>query len=270
MDIRKTLRLTKQATFCVELPNAEKHGMPTPKGTGFFVSPDGWFVTAAHVVTVNGAPNGPARADIDQAWLMKEREPELGGPRAMCQFVSLARIIPEIDVALLKVDFDKNAEKEWLKSKTNFPHLTPSSRELDEGEPVYAFGYPLSSSTVQTVPGMVIGDTALCPRVTSAIVAAKLDQTRMVSTDGDPKVYVLDKALNYGNSGGPIVAADTGHVHAICSRFQPVAVPQHHLQEPDGRTPYILIPSLYGVVSRLDNRLLIEVFKEFGIVVAAE
>lgn len=208
------------------------------------------------------------REDIEQAWLMKEREPELGGSGAMCQFVSFGHIMPEIDVALLKVDFDKNAEKDWLKSRTSFPYLTPSSRELDEGEPVYAFGYPLSGSTVQTLPGMVIGDTALCPRVTSAIVSAKLDQTRMVWTDADPKIYVLDKALNYGNSGGPIMSTDTGHVHALCSRFQPVGVPQPHLRGPDGSIPQVVVPSLYGVVSRLDNKPLMSLFEELGIAIS--
>lgn len=270
VDIRNTLECTKRATFCVELPDPDKHGMPTPRGTGFFVSPDGWFVTAAHVVTTNGAPNGSVREDIDQAWLMKEREPKLGGPGAMCQFVEFGHIIPEIDVALLKVDFEKNAEKEWLKLRRDFPHLKPSARELDDGEEVYAFGYPLSSSSVQANSGMVVGDTALCPRVTSAIVSAKLDQTRMVWTDADPTIYVLDKALNYGNSGGPIVATETGHVHALCSRFQPVGVPQPHLRGPDGSIPQVVIPSLYGVVSRLDNRPLIQLFNELGVAVVQE
>jgi hypothetical protein len=268
MDIRGTLGLTKQATFCVELPSERKHGLPTPTGTGFFISSDGWFVTAAHVITEDGSPGGPIRSDIDQGWLMKEGQPSGFGPRAMCQFISFGHVIPEIDVALLRVDFEKNAEKEWLKGKIAFPHLTPSARELDEGEPIYAFGYPLSSSAVQKLPGMTIGETALCPRVTSAIISAKLDQTRLISTNADPKVYVLDKALNYGNSGGPIVATDSGHVHALCSRFQPVGVPQPHLKGPDGKTPYVVVPSLYGIVSRLDNGPLIKLFEELGITVS--
>lgn len=84
-------------------------------------------------------------------------------------------------------------------------------------------------------------------------------------TDADPKVYVLDKALNYGNSGGPIVSVETGHVHALCSRFQPVFVPQPQLRQPDGSMPVIAVPSLYGVVTRLDNPMLLEVFGKYGI-----
>ena len=73
--IRKTLANTQQATFSIELPNAQAKGLPVPMGTGFFVSGDGWFVTAAHVVTKNNQPDGPTRDDLDAAWLMKEDRP---------------------------------------------------------------------------------------------------------------------------------------------------------------------------------------------------
>ncbi len=81
----------------------------------------------------------------------------------------------------------------------------------------------------------------------------------MITASGPPLHYVLDKALNYGNSGGPIVATGTGHVHAFCSRFQPVFVPQLHLSDGEGKHPAIMIPSLYGVVVNLGHpRVLAE------------
>jgi hypothetical protein len=79
----------------------------------------------------------------------------------------------------------------------------------------------------------------------------------MVMSPGFPKVYVLDKALNYGNSGGPILASSSGHVHAFCSRFQPFYVPQAHLASPNGPAPLIMSPSLYGIVVRLGNRAIV-------------
>ena len=45
--IRKTLQRTKQATFAIVI---QKRGLFS-LGTGFFVSRDGWFITAAHCVT---------------------------------------------------------------------------------------------------------------------------------------------------------------------------------------------------------------------------
>jgi hypothetical protein len=81
----------------------------------------------------------------------------------------------------------------------------------------------------------------------------------MVITSADARVYVLDKALNYGNSGGPIVAVDSGRVHAVCSRFQPLTVPQAHLNV------YIRVPSLYGIVSSLENLPVLQLLDSLGV-----
>jgi serine protease Do len=85
-------------------------------------------------------------------------------------------------------------------------------------------------------------------RTTSAIIASTLEHTKMIQTADDAQVYVLDKALNYGNSGGPIVATESGRAFAVCSRFQPVVVPQV-----GGGT--VWVPSLYGVVTSIANTL---------------
>ena len=50
--IWKTLSNTKKATFQVFVPhpNPLKKGFPTPIGSGFFISKDGYFITARHVL----------------------------------------------------------------------------------------------------------------------------------------------------------------------------------------------------------------------------
>lgn len=113
--------------------------------------------------------------------------------------------------------------------------------------------------------GLTAGSDELCPRVTSAIISSTLEKTAMVMSSGDPQVYVLDKALNYGNSGGPIVATETGRVHGTCMKFQPVFVPQAHLKQPDRSVPAVMIPSLYGVVSSLGNPTFLKKCAEYGI-----
>lgn len=261
--IRKTLSRIREATFCVELPNKTSHDMPTPSGTGFFISPDGWFVTAAHVTSENGTSDGPQRKDIEKAWLMKELT--MTGPSAMCQFIELRHVLPCYDLTLLKVDFQKNSNKEWLKGKTEFPFIPVSQRPLEMGESVYSFGYPLSSSEAKNAGGVIIGSTQHSPRLTSAVISSDLDKSNLVMTDGDPQHYVLDKAPNYGNSGGPIIATETGYVHAFCSRFQPVFVPQMHLKNAEGKYPTVMIPSLYGVASSLRNQKILELFNKLGI-----
>jgi hypothetical protein len=135
---------------------------------------------------------------------------------------------------------------------------------------VYSFGYPLSASKLLVHNDLVTASSvAHCPRTTSAVVAATIEASQMVSTMADPQVYVLDKALNYGNSGGPILASETGRVHAFCSRFQPVEIPQYQLQEQLGFVPWIFIPSLYGVVSRLSNARILEELNKRGVPISA-
>jgi serine protease Do len=70
----------------------------------------------------------------------------------------------------------------------------------------------------------------------------------MIHSGADSQVYVLDKALNYGNSGGPVVNTETGKAFAICSRFQPASFYQS--DDPDD---FITIPSLYGVATSIGN-----------------
>jgi len=265
---REALKRTQEATFSVDLPNAEKDGMQTPRGTGFFVSPDGWFVTAAHVVTENGQSSGKPRNDFAQGWLIKELRLENPVP-AMCQHLELKLVDPKNDFALVKVDLAKNLEKAFLKGKKGFPFIEASKRRLDEGEPVFSFGYPLPSAEVAQVSWGHVGTVEHCPRVTSAIVSSTFERSKMVMSANDTQVYVLDKALNYGNSGGPIVATSTGRVHAFCSRFQPLVVPQPHIMI-EGKPIQILMPSLYGIVVSLANPDILQAFDKLGIKYADE
>jgi hypothetical protein len=250
--IRETLAATKQATFAILLPNPDRNGLPQPIGTGFFVSPEGWLVTAAHVITENNEPDGPIRRDLENAYLIRATEHEIRDTE-MCKGMSLEFIQPSTDFALLAVDFEANKDRDALESRGHFPYIEVSSRELAEGEPVYSYGYPLSSSFGFAVGQASFGGTELCPRVTSAIVSSKREKTKFIGSPQDPKVYVLDKALNYGNSGGPIIAVETGKVHGLCSSFQPVTIQQPHLSDQEGNSLFIRIPSLYGVVSSLGN-----------------
>lgn len=246
--IPPTLPATKAATFAVLLPNPSQDGLPTPHGTAFLVSRDGYLVTARHVIADE---TGNIRSDIEQMYLMKESEPhKIVRPR---KGVSLVHEDATVDLALLRID---------SRGEKGESFLTISTRILDDGEPVYSFGYPLSSGAlVGQDENVSVGETMLVPRTTSAVVAAQRESYGVLVVSGDPQVYVLDKALNYGNSGGPIVATRDGRVHAVCSRFQPVRIRQPE----ELGVPFVDIPSLYGVVSRVSDPRFVAVLASEGI-----
>lgn len=259
--IRKTLEKSRKATFAILLPNAQMDGMAAPVGTGFFVSQDGIFVTAAHVVSNNSS----LRTDLDQMILKKETDTVGKAPIIIMKGIKIVELIPELDIAIFKVDFELNKNLAWLEKLSEFPYLEISTSSLDIAEPVYSFGYPLSKAEVQDRGTVKIGTVNLSPRVTSAIVSSNIEETKMVMTATDSKKYVLDKALNYGNSGGPIISTESGKVHAFCSRFQPVFVPQNHIPQKNGNPLPIMIPSLYGIVISLNNKKIIQCLSKQGV-----
>jgi serine protease Do len=258
--IRKTLQSTKRATFAIVIPNK---GM-VPLGTGFFVSPDGWFVTAAHCITDINKPDKPLRENIEKVWLMQESIVPPANyfqyvpPDKIYQHISVEYIDQSADFALMKLDFTANQNKGSPKDKTGFPYIEVSSRELDEGEPVYAFNYPLSSHFLKPD---ILGASHLAPRLTSTIVSSTDNSNALEQKWLKQKVYVLKKALNYGNNGGPIIAAETGKVHALCSGLQFVSIPQ----DPDGKSFSIKISGLYSVVTSFANPSILQKLNEFDI-----
>jgi hypothetical protein len=56
--------------------------------------------------------------------------------------------------------------------------------------------------------------------------------------------------------------------HTLCSRFQPVIVPQRQIKMADGKEMYIVIPSLYGIASRLSDPLVVAELECRGIPIA--
>ncbi len=113
--------------------------------------------------------------------------------------------------------------------------------------------------------GVTFGTVSLMPRTTSAVVASSLVRDEPVRTPEDPIKYVLDKPLNFGNSGGPIVATETGHVHALCSGFQLMPLRQDNLRDANGNPLIVRVPSLYGIVSSLGNPSIVAALQGRGV-----
>jgi S1-C subfamily serine protease len=130
---RRSFPSVKRATYCVMLPEEKRQDLLAPMASGFFVSPEGWFVTALHVLTIGGDRHDTIRQDLDEIVLIHpdEKIPEI-------QRITKLEIVHQDashDFALLKAEHPGNGV---------FPHIEVTTRELAEGESVYCFGYPLS------------------------------------------------------------------------------------------------------------------------------
>lgn len=242
--IRETLTQTKMATFAVLVPHPDPSyaGFPTPNGTGFFVSKDGYFITARHVLEKK---DDSGKAVIHNSAQIKFVKPEII-PQVLVDNIALTKDWPEYDLALLKADFAKNKNKDAFKDKDGFDFLEVDFDIIPEGTDIYSFGYPLPNIEVHRNQHVMIGFHYFCPRVTSAVISSHYDVIGPVFGVGFPRYYIIDKALTYGNSGGPRIVSGTGKVISVCVRFQPVKIRQDE-------NVSILVPSLYGITSSLKN-----------------
>lgn len=103
---------------------------------------------------------------------------------------------------------------------SEFRYITVDLDIQEEGPLVYSFGYPLPIVEHQSLPnGLMVGHTGLGPRTTSAIIASNLEHTKMIQSSADSQLYIVDKALNYGNSGRADCEHESRKAFAICFRF---------------------------------------------------
>jgi len=146
------------------------------RGSGFFVSSDGYLLTNAHVVA-----NATRITVLVQS--AADRSPD-AADRSHEYVARVAGVDADNDLALLKVDAE------------SLPFFDlASGRNPRQGQLVLAYGNPLGLSQSATL-GLV-----------SAV-------ERQLNPD-DPRVYIqTDAPLNPGNSGGPLVDLD-GHLLGV-------------------------------------------------------
>jgi hypothetical protein len=235
--IEKSLLNTKKATVAIVIPDPKAESLAFHFGTGFFVSRDGYLVTARHVIVDETTGKQYASSTI-----------ELEKPEEMFSSIgkisSIVKDWPEFDLALLKVDFNK--ETGALRGKTEPDFLQVDFEVAPEGVEAYSFGYPLPEVKVLMKNEQVttVGNV-YCPRATSMIISSHYAFVKPMRKHSlpFPRHYVVDKALNPGNSGGPIVLQETGKAIAVCLAFQYFDFPETQVK----------VPSLYGITSSLKN-----------------
>lgn len=241
--IRNTLKRTKEATFMVHID----HGNNIIFGTGFFISNNGYFITANHVIELLNLGD-------EITFLEKFDEPFKS---VLVKGAKLIKKWEKFDLALLKAEFNENNQREYFKERSDFPFLDIDYSDQEEGTPVYSFGYPLPKSYFRNIPiqdkgSIILGVMTISPRITSSIISSKIDYIRPICSSSDPKCYVIDKALNKGNSGGPIILSENGKVISVCIELQTQSIPLPN-KTPNNIPNSINIPSLYCITSSLQN-----------------
>jgi serine protease Do len=233
---------------------AEVRSSRSVAGTGFLVHPNGFLLTARHVVA-------HARSLLegkDGRLLAGLAIPELTGRltiRASFQLVTAAIVEddPRHDLSLLKLDpnpftsgkpsgvFGKDDGSLAVNALYGLAPLSLSN--VRDGETVAVSGYPSAAPALVTTHGVVASATAV------DIVEVQPPGAPEGFTFPDVKdSYLIDAAVNPGNSGGPVYSVDQGAAIGVCVAFQIAET------LPQGGSPFaynsglaVAVPIKYGM-----------------------
>jgi S1-C subfamily serine protease len=239
-----------QVLASIEKPAPEQHVV----GTAFLIHLDGFALTARHVVA-------SAREVIDTyggAIQVGLALPEIQGPvdiRASFEIVS-AVVVEEDDrhdLALLRLE-----RNPFESGRPSGVHPLPQGRmgvnalyglaplTLDpvrDGQAVAVSGYPSPSPTLITTHGVVASATSVDVAEIQPPGAPEGFVIRDVKDS-----YLIDVAVNPGNSGGPVYSVYEGAVIGTCVAFQVArAVPPAGSPFAYNSGLAVAIPMKYGV-----------------------
>ncbi len=215
--------------------------MPIIAGTGFFVNKNGYFVTARHVLLKHN--ENEKLEDLNKIRLTK---PE-NFPSPHVIGVELVEDRSDLDLVLLKANFSTCQRQTYFENKKCFDYLDIDFNTIPEGKEVYSFGYPLTRMEFfESNRNMSVGSFASRPRVTSAIISSHYLEIGSMFSPGPPIRYVIDKALNPGNSGGPLIDKETGKAFSVIVSFSTFSIPQPENLD-------IELPSTYSTAVSLKN-----------------
>ncbi len=238
--IREISAHTKECTFIIRVPG--KNGFPYPVGTCFFISRNGHFITANHLID-------------DVTDFSKVR---LNQPTGEHVFnISLIEKWERYDIALLKADLNlnqlrfKNAKNKFLKGRKEFPHLEIDFEEKSEGVQIYIYGYYLSKLTGNNF----IKFENINPKVTSGIISSAKDDNITIQSINNLKTYTIDKSLFDIYSGSPAIMNNTGKVFGVCACFQPFSLQNHKNEKTKLPTDFSFISSLTNIREFLVSEL---------------
>ena len=214
-DLANVIVRSKPSVLPVGTFNATESPRFGFRGTGFVVGDGNLVATNFHVLPAGAeADSGPVMA------VMTGREGDLGQLRR-------ARVVgtdrPR-DLALLRIE-----------GAALTPMPLEDSGSAREGQSIAVLGFPIGGTlgfAMVTHRGIIASvTTAALPAAT----AQQLDPRALVRLrEGNFEIYQLDATAYPGNSGGPVVDADTGRVVAIINMVLIKAGRESALSNPTG------------------------------------
>ncbi|HBT81284.1 hypothetical protein A2757_03080 [Candidatus Giovannonibacteria bacterium RIFCSPHIGHO2_01_FULL_48_47] len=179
--------------FIPEVPESEK-GKLSVRGTGFIISPDGQFITCAHVY------NQLSENEKKHLRVNVPHEMDSKGITHYKRYgVELLKLDNENDVALMKI-VDKNSGTFSVISKLG------NSESVSEGDEVIFLGYPLATELL-----------ALGFGITMTTNSCIISSVKRRGIDGSLHFFLIDTHTNNGSSGSPVFLKSTGEIIGIVS-----------------------------------------------------
>jgi len=247
--VSEILDTIKESTFIV-LPIRPLSGQDSPEsmiypeGTGFFISGNGLFLTANHVVKgITDFSNirlQGIRWDMDEPYIPK-----------ILSHIKVVRRWIEFDLALLSIDFEKNKKegKDFLIPLSEFPHLDVTYLEQDENTPIYLAGQRPTDVHLYKSEGILVQTQKINPRIVSSCIISRDAYIGSAQKSEKPKYYAIDTLAYKGNSGSPVVVQSNGKVCAVVTNSQLEGI---HYSKKNGNLSkeYCLASSIKNIENR--------------------
>jgi S1-C subfamily serine protease len=168
----------------------KKHTKYKCVGTGFFINPTGWFVTAKHVLLNNN----------DDVYEMIMGLQTLSTNTSVLRIVTHLSIHPTADIAIGKLGIARDGNAQEVEYELT-PIFNLSFKKLETNDEIIAFGYP---RTTKEVDGRLVTFNFVGKWTKGFVQSFYPEGSPLVRN----KCYQTSMFLDTGTSGGPVFKND--------------------------------------------------------------
>ncbi|OGZ66316.1 MAG: hypothetical protein A3C50_01295 [Candidatus Staskawiczbacteria bacterium RIFCSPHIGHO2_02_FULL_43_16] len=196
MKIQDIIEQNKKSIILVDvqIPAEGNQKKISIKGTGFIISPDGKFITNAHVY------KAITEEEMDYAGVSVPGKTDEKGSTFYDRYkiALIGQIDEENDMALMQIISDKKDFQTVGNLET--------TENIKEGEDVAFIGYPLAVELLNMGFGITM--------TTNKCIISSIKRR---GADGSLHFFLVDTHINGGSSGSPVFSAETGNIVGISS-----------------------------------------------------